>query len=131
MTILDDFSQHNMIFGGDWNMVMQPDQDTVNYRNINNPKSREILNEIIDKYCLTDIWRLLHGGTKHYTWRQNKYKKTGTFRFFSRVGQYFIPKKAHIKPGYRTDHSLICMEYKVAENIKGKGYFKFNMRNMY
>ena len=55
MTILDDFSQHNMIFGGDWNMVMQPDQDSVNYRNINNPKSREILNEIIDKYCLTDI----------------------------------------------------------------------------
>ena len=35
-------------------------------------------------------------------------------------------KKAHIKPGYRTDHSLICMEHKVAQNIKGMGYFKFN-----
>ena len=127
MTILDDFSQHNMIFSGDGNMVMQPDQDTVNYRNINNRKSREILDEIIDKYCLTDIWRLLHGGTKHYTWRQNKYKKQARLDFFL-VSDNFLSqiKKAHIKPGYRTDHSLICMEHKVAENIKGRGYFKFN-----
>ena len=125
MTILDDFSQHNMIFGGDWNM--QPDQDTVNYRNINNPKSREILNEIIDKYCLTDIWRLLHGGTKHYTWRQNKDIKQARLDFFL-VSDNILSqiKKAHIKPGYRTYHSLICMEYKVAENIQGRGYFKFN-----
>ena len=127
MTILNDFSQHNMIFGGDWNMVMQSDQDTVNYRNINNPKSREVLNEIIDKYCLTDIWRLLHGGTRHYTWRQNKYKKQARLDFFL-VSDNILSqiKKAHIKPGYRANHSFICMEYKVAENIKGTGYFKFN-----
>ena len=108
-------------------MVMQPDQDTVNYRNINNPKSRGILNEIIDKNCLTDIWRLLHGGTKHYTWRQNKYKIQARSDFFL-VSDNILSriKKAHIRPGYRTDHSLICMEYKVAENIKGRGYFKFN-----
>ena len=91
-----------------------------------NFRHRLIANEIIEKYCLTDIWRLLHGGNKHYTWRQNKYKKQARLDFFLVPDNILSQiKEAHNKPGYRTDHSLISMEYKVAENIKGRGYFKF------
>ena len=34
--------------------------------------------------------------------------------------------KVDISPGYRTDHSLIELELKISDFIKGRGFWKFN-----
>ena len=55
---------------GDFNLVLNPKIDSFNYVNINNPKSREKLLEIIQQNNLIDIYRIQHPLTTRYTWRK-------------------------------------------------------------
>ena len=36
-------------------------------------------------------------------------------------------QRAEIVPGYRTDHSAVCVELLVNDHHRGKGWFKFNV----
>lgn len=58
------------ILCGDFNLVLNPDIDTYNYKYINNPKAREKLLEIMDDLQIVDYYRVLNPGKKIYTWRK-------------------------------------------------------------
>ena len=40
-----------------FNLVLNPDLDTKNYININNPKAREKVLDICEEFDLIDVWR--------------------------------------------------------------------------
>ena len=65
----------NLILVGDWNLVLDFNIDTHNYKKENNTKAKETVLKYIEKLDLIDIWRKTHDNTKGFTWRQNFYRK--------------------------------------------------------
>ena len=62
-----------------------------NYSNINNPKVRtEVLN-LIDENNLVDVWRYQHPGIKRYTWRKKPPFKQSRLDFILVNTFYPIP----------------------------------------
>ena len=72
----------SLVCGGDWNLVMDPTVDTVNYVKINNPKARQVVLDLMEAFNLTDIWRQQHLGVREYTWRQPLTRKQSRLDFF-------------------------------------------------
>ena len=60
----------NIIMTGDWNMVIDFNKDTLNYKKLNNPKSNKIVIENKNKLDLIDIWRYSHPDLTEYTRKQ-------------------------------------------------------------
>ena len=62
-------AEYNLICG-DFNLVMEPKIDCMNYSRINNPKARDKALQIIEDMNLVDAFRLLNPTIKRYTWRK-------------------------------------------------------------
>ena len=124
---LEDSDTKNLIIVGDWNLVLDFDKDTINYKKHNNPKSRKIVQQYIDKLDLLDIWRTTHDNTRQYTWRQNFYKKFARLDFFL-ISESLLDIYAYskVKPSYRSDHNPIQLQLYISKTEKGKGVWKIN-----
>ena len=122
---ISDFSNDNVVICGDWNLVLDPDMDTKNYRHINNPNARQEVLKFIDEDQYIDIFRFINDD-KGFTWRRlNPEKKQARLDYFlvsEENFQYCYDCK--VLPGYRTDHSGIIL--KLNQNEKGRSYWKFN-----
>ena len=55
---------------GDFNVVMNKDLDTMNYKKLNNPKAQYELQNIMNFLDLQDSFRSLHPDLKRYSWRK-------------------------------------------------------------
>lgn len=62
-------NQH-IILAGDFNVVLNQELDTMNYRKLNHPKHQCELTKIIDILDLEDSFRISHPELKRYTWRK-------------------------------------------------------------
>ena len=124
---IEDSDTKNIIIVGDWNLVLDFDKDTINYKKHNNPKSRKIVQHHIEKLDLLDIWRTTHDNIRQYTWRQNFYKKFARLDFFL-VSESLLDIYADskIKSGYRSDHNPIQLQLYISKTKKGKGVWKIN-----
>ena len=103
-----------------------------NYSNINNPKVRtEVLN-LIDENNLVDVWRYQHPGIKRYTWRKKTPFKQSRLDFIL-VSEFFLsyPCNTSIETGYRTDHSCPTLDIKLLDITRGRGFCKFNNSLLY
>lgn len=60
------YNQH-MILAGDFNVVLNQELDTMNYKKLNNPKNQCELTKIIDILDLEDIFRISHPELRRYT----------------------------------------------------------------
>ena len=58
IALFDKFENASIIVCGDWNLVLDYEQDTKGYLHKNNPQSREKVLEITEKFDLRDIWRV-------------------------------------------------------------------------
>lgn len=118
---------HDYIIVGDFNLVLQPDIDYFNYNNVNNPKARETVLEMILEYDLIDPWREQNLEKLQYTWfKKNPVKKARLDFFLISSNLFTDVENAYILPGYRTDHSLIILEIHIGKFKKGSSYWKFN-----
>ena len=61
-----------LILTGDWNLVLNPELDSQNYKHINNPKCREKVIDMTNELSLVDIWRELNARCKRFTWRRSQ-----------------------------------------------------------
>ena len=52
---------------GDLNLVLDPEMDSYNYTNLNNPQARRSLLNVIDGFDLNDIFHTLHKEMKQFT----------------------------------------------------------------
>ena len=121
------FSNEYYLFGGDWNLVLNPDVDTHNYVNVNNPNARDAVLDIIGELDLVDIWRDHNPELVNYTWRKNSPLKQARLDFFLISDNlYSFVLNSNIHCGYRTDHSIIILKFKFIENENHSTYWKFN-----
>ena len=122
-----DFNNDNVVICGGWNLVLDPEIDTENYRHINNPNARQKVLKFIDEDQYIDIFRFINDD-KGFTWRRlNPEIKQARLDFFlirEENVQYCYDCK--VLPGYRTDHSGIILKLKLNQNEKGKSYWRFN-----
>ena len=65
-----DLNLTNIVWGGDWNLVLNPNLDLHNYRNVNNLKAQEKALEIMEEFNLADIWREINSERLQFTWRR-------------------------------------------------------------
>ena len=115
------------ILCGDFNIAMDQEMDTYNYKNTNNPQARKTLLEIISEYELSDIYRKLNPTSKRFTWRRrNPVKQARLDLFLASTNLLDLTKKCNINSSYRSDHSAIELELIISKFKRGKGLWKFN-----
>ena len=56
---------------GYFNLVLDPIEDTFNYKHINNPKARLKVIERMVELEMVDIFRHMNPDERRYTWRKN------------------------------------------------------------
>ena len=124
---LNDNEQDYILWCGDFNMTLNPELDSYNYSNINNPNSRCVTLDIIKDHSLFDLYRHFHPDTRRYTWRRYKPLKQARLDYFI-VSESLIDlvESVNIKPGYRTDHSMLEVNILQSKFTRGKGVWKFN-----
>jgi exonuclease III len=119
---------NNIIIGGDWNIVLDPNMDKKGGNQKESyPKYREALSDFLEEFDLSDCWKLHHPNKKQYTWRQTKP------RVFCRLDMWFIStnllnliSKCSIDLGHTSDHSSIKLSFRLSDFKRGKGIWKFN-----
>ena len=129
---LEEYLRENddksIIAGGDFNTILNVDIDKKNGIKNNHPNIRTKLLSIIEENNLTDIWRTQHQDKQQFTWHSSTRPV-----IFSRLDYFLLSdnlinfvKNSNIKPGYKTDHSLINVELNFDLIERGKGIFKLN-----
>ena len=71
-----------IIITGDFNLVFNPDEDLVNYVNVNNLKAREEVLNIMIEVNLFDVWRELNLEKTAIYMEKKSHAPTGKIRFF-------------------------------------------------
>ena len=68
---LKENDEKTFIIGGDFNTVLNEKIDKSNGRIDKQKRFRTVINNIIDAYSLTDIWRDMHSDLMQYTWHSH------------------------------------------------------------
>ncbi len=117
----------NLILGGDFNCVEDPQMDKLGGNPTAGTIGTEELRDFIDQNKLTDIWRKQHPQDRIYTW------STKDFKVRSRLDRWYIPidrsdrAQSCIRACPLSDHSAaeIMIEL-AATKRRGKGVWKIN-----
>ena len=120
----------NIIYGGDINAYMDPSLDKTGGQKENISKATKGYQQLCEDYNLADVWRILNPEINRYTWRG--ITKMGLVQ--SRLDVWFISlhmlydvHNVDIKPGIKSDHSIIKLEFLIREaQVRGRGFWKFN-----
>ena len=126
---ISDFNTGNNlnILTGDFNLILDPDIDCKNYIHINNPRARDKILDICVEYNLIDIWRELNMERRQFSWRTKNGNKHARLDFFLISENLFIEtEEVDIRPGYRSDHSMITLTLKGSKREKNSSFWKFN-----
>ena len=81
----------------------------------------------MDDLQLVDYYRIMNPNSKAYTWRKRNPLKQGRLDYIL-ISENLsnIVENIYIKPGYRSDHSIVVMELKFNSFVRGHGLWKFN-----
>ena len=110
----------NIIWGGDWNLVLNPNLDLQNYRHVNNQKSQEIVTEMMDELNIADIWREINQELLQFTWRRARpvLQQSRLDYFLISETLIYLVKDTKIMYGYRSDHSFVSLELEFKKDEK-------------
>lgn len=124
---LKKFNCDEIIFGGDFNLVLDIAKDKKGGLARTHQKARDVVCELCEHLDLTDVWRAMNPDQNRYTWRQKKPEVQCRLDFFL-ISQSTLCNTfcAGIIPGYKTDHSMITLQISVHSNARGKGFWKLN-----
>ena len=130
--MLESNAEMELIVGGDFNTQLNPDTDKKGGRIEYQTQYTKLIESSMDEYNLVDIWRLRNLNDRKFTRRE----KTRAGLVQSRLDFWLISeslsyqvKNCHIKPGNKSDHSLIKISLEILNTQKrGPGYWKFNNR---
>ena len=82
---------------------------------------------MISEHILKDIFRTLHPSTRRYTWRRRTPIKQSWLDYFlcsDNLCDHI--ENSIIKPGYRSDHSIIELKITLCNFKRGRGTWKLN-----
>ena len=123
---IESIPSENIIFGGDFNFVMNHEKDS-NYLHDNNCNAKAQFISTMNKYDLVDIWRQLHPDERQFTWLKRnplKYGRLDMFIISEHLRNYIT--RCDVAAGYRTDHSIISFSLKEPDQERGSYLWKFN-----
>ena len=122
-----EFENENFVICGDFNLVQNPTLDTFNYKNINHPKARKRLMQIMLDLNIIDYYRVIFPKKRSFTWRKRNPIKQARLDYFLIADQLQnITTNIFTQPSYRSDQSSVIIEFKLDTFTKGKGLWKFN-----
>ena len=123
-------SEHKIIVG-DFNLTLNVDLDRLNTY-CNNNKALEQLENIIEVYCLKDVWRNQNNEKREYSWIKN-----GDTLKASRIDFALVSggldqkiKNCTYLAGIKTDHRAFYMAVDINPFERGMGYWKFNVSHL-
>ena len=126
---LQNFSQQNIIIGGDFNCAMtDKDKKGGNPVDKKAPVIKEI-EQLCNMYNLVDIWRHINPHLESYTWRNKSYKIQCRLDFFLASEELCnLEASCKIFHAPETDHSAISLHFqaKAKKQHRGPGFWKFN-----
>ena len=115
------------IICGYFNLVLDPTKDTYNYKHINNPKARLSVLNLMKDLNLVDVYRCIHPDKNNFTWRKRNPLKQARLDYFLTSNSLLdLITDCQIRPGYRSDHSMIELNIQLNKFTLGKGVWKFN-----
>ena len=119
--------EYPIIIAGHFNLVLNPDMDSCNYKHAHNPDNRDQVLDMLIDYNLVNVWRYLDAEEKQYTWRRKMTDEKARLDIFIISESLLVETKlAKISPGYRTDHSMSMLQLDFGKFEKGTTYWKFN-----
>ena len=120
--------QDYVILCGDWNFSLNPEIDSYNYASRDRrTRSRELVRNKCTDLNLHDVWRLMNGERRQFTWRKGNPVKCARLDFFL-VTESILSKclSCEILPAYRSDHSRVLIRLNLSSQLRGKGLWKLN-----
>ena len=131
-TIDNIHTDQHVIIAGDFNLVMDPELDLMNYKHLNNPKARKEVLKLMDELNLKDIFREMYPTLIRYSWRKRNPLKQARLDFFL-ISESLLSLTTCVQydSSYRSDHSPAVISLKLNEFIRGKGFWKFNNSLLY
>ena len=119
---------------GDFNVVQNYVLDNNEYdMQTTRPKARKAIFEIMDSLDLIDIYRSFYEDKRWFTWRKpGMHLKQARLEYFLISSDWAnYVEHTTIKPGYRSDHSLILSHFTFKNHERGRGFWKFNNSLLY
>ena len=125
-----EFGNNDIIINGDWNLLLNPQIDGINYKNINNPNARMTVLRLMTEFNLYDVWREENLEKKAYTWKRKLSQgvyQMGRLDFFL-VSESLLDfsREENVVAGFRSDHSATSLSLIFKKVQKGKTFWKFN-----
>ena len=124
----DSFAPDYTIVGGDLNLGLEALIDRKG-KSLNNDKAAVWLKEYLKENEYIDTWQYYHEDQHGFTWRRMKPSPV-----FSRLDYLFVSQSllqyidsVDILPSYKSDHSRLEINLNFNLEVKGKGYWKFNL----
>ena len=132
-TLLEDFSENQIIIAGDFNCVLDPILDRRNYLTVNSrPRTRAKIIELMNKYNLIDIFRSQNPDKRSYTWRKFNCNKQARLDYFIVSDDLSSEiRDVEIMSKYRSDHSEVILSIKKSDFKRDRTYWKFNNSLLY
>ena len=129
---IESFPNDHRIIGGDFNFVFNTNIDKYGGRKVTNHRSSEAVKTYMEDTDLVDIWRQQNPGRNMYTWcRKNpEYLASRLDFYLCSFGIANLVTKTSISPGFRTDHSAIKLDLSLAEDERGRGFWKLNCSHL-
>ena len=127
---IDEYSDQNIIIGGDLNTYLDIELDKKGGKREQYTTYNNLIHSLCEEVNLVDIWRIRNPNSKTFTRRENS--KSGLIQ--SRLDYFLISNSisymitnTEIKPGLLSDHSLVGLVLEMSEtSARGRGYWKFN-----
>lgn len=119
--------QINIIIGGDFNVVRNHKDKQGGQRKCRS-KVVELIDNIIDEFSLTDIWRAKNPWSRQYTWSQNSPRVTCRLDMWLIPSQFVqLTKFATITNAVGTDHKAVTFNLEGEKYVpRGPGLWKLN-----
>ena len=124
---IENTTNESIVLVGDINVALDPNLDTSRYIGQNKPNARKTIHEKMHLLNLVDVWRETHPNKRQYTWNKFNTNKQGRLDYFL-ISKILMPyiSDANICTGYRSDHSIISLQFKGYTPKTDRSFWKFN-----
>ena len=125
-----EMGNKDIIINGDWNLLLDPQIDGINYKHINNPNARLKVLQIMSELNLYDVWRDENLEKRIFTWKRKI--SPGVYQMgrldFVLVSETLLSftREEDVVPGFRSDHSATTLSLNFTKTQKNKTFWKFN-----
>ena len=121
-----NFSQSDIVLGGDWNLVLDNQLDKDGGPTHGNKVSKQTLISYMNLFGLSDIFRKLNPFKKAYTRMQSQpYTATRLDFFLTCCNFHHQVQSVNICQSVKSDHKIVVLKINI-DTEHGRGYWKFN-----